>query len=83
MARNGYKLLYLSARSISQASETKDYLEQLSQDGVRLPPGPLLLNPESIVKSFKREVIDRQPQLFKISCLQGIACNIDGLELSI
>jgi len=66
---NGYKILYLSARSISQAAETKSYLQSLSQGNLRLPDGPLFLNPESALKSFKREVIDKQPDIFKIHCL--------------
>ena len=40
-----------------------------SQGNLQLPPGPLFLNPESALKSFKREVIDKQPQIFKIRCL--------------
>ena len=37
-----------------------------SQGNLKLPPGPLFLNPESALKSFKREVIDRQPEIFKV-----------------
>jgi len=66
---NGYKILYLSARSISQAAETKSYLQSLRQGNLKLPDGPLFLNPESALKSFKREVIDKQPDIFKIHCL--------------
>ena len=46
------RLLYLSARSISQAADTKFYLEQLKQDGLSLPPGPLFLNPKSLLQVF-------------------------------
>ena len=66
---NGYKLLYLSARSISQAGATRDYLRGLQQGSLNLPQGPLFLNPESIFKAFKKEVIDKKPETFKISCL--------------
>ena len=69
---NGYKVVYLSARSISQATETKAYLQSLRQGDLRLPPGPLLLNPESALRSFKREVIDRRPEIFKIKCLDTL-----------
>jgi len=69
---NGYKVVYLSARSISQATETKAYLQSLSQGNLRLPPGPLLLNPESALRSFKREVIDKRPEIFKIKCLDTL-----------
>ena len=47
-----HRLLYLSARSISQAADTKFYLEQLTQDGLCLPPGPLFLNPKSLLQVF-------------------------------
>ena len=47
-----HRLLYLSARSISQAADTKFYLEQLKQDGLSLPPGPLFLNPKSLLQVF-------------------------------
>ena len=43
-----------------------------SQENLSLPPGPLLLNPESALRSFKREVIDRQPDIFKIDCLNTL-----------
>jgi len=74
IAENGYKILYLSARSISQASETKAYLKSLNQGNLNLPLGPLFLNPESVMKSFKQEVIDRQPEVFKIKCLKALQC---------
>jgi len=69
ISQNGYKILYLSARSISQASATRDYLRGLQQGALKLPVGPLFLNPESVFRAFKKEVIDRQPEIFKISCL--------------
>jgi len=72
IAANGYKILYLSARSISQSAETKNYLKSLNQGNLKLPLGPLFLNPESALRSFKREVIDRQPEVFKIKCLQSL-----------
>jgi len=66
---NGYKILYLSARSISQAADTKGYLEHLAQDGLSLPPGPLFLNPASLLQAGRLEVIEKTPELFKIECL--------------
>jgi phosphatidate phosphatase LPIN len=39
---------------------------------MNLPPGPLLMSPDGLVSSFKREVIDRTPQSFKIECLTQI-----------
>ena len=69
---NGYQLLYLSARSISQAGATRDYLRGLQQGSLNLPVGPLFLNPESVFRAFKKEVIDKKPEIFKISCLKKL-----------
>lgn len=41
-------------------------------DNIKLPIGPLLLSPDGLVSSFKREVIDRIPQSFKIECLTSV-----------
>jgi len=69
---NGYHVVYLSARAIGQAGSTKDYLQSLKQGDVCLPDGPLFLNPDSLIHAFKREVIDRNPEEFKIRCLKDI-----------
>ncbi|XP_023246788.1 phosphatidate phosphatase LPIN3 isoform X2 [Copidosoma floridanum] len=69
---NGYKLLYLSARAIGQARVTREYLKSIRQDDLSLPDGPLLLNPTSLISAFHREVIEKKPEQFKISCLSDI-----------
>jgi phosphatidate phosphatase LPIN len=75
---NGYHIMYLSARAIGQASMTKDYLELLRQGEVCLPDGPVFLNPESLIHAFKREVIDKNPEEFKIRCLKDIETLFGG-----
>ena len=75
---NGYQIMYLSARAIGQASITKDYLQSLKQGDVCLPDGPLFLNPDSLIHAFKREVIDRNPEEFKIRCLKDIQSLFNG-----
>merc|ERR1712079_852526 len=75
---NGYQIIYLSARAIGQASITKDYLQSLKQGDVCLPDGPLFLNPDSLIHAFKREVIDRNPEEFKIRCLKDIQSLFNG-----
>ena len=75
---NGYQIIYLSARAIGQAAITKDYLQSLKQGDVCLPDGPLFLNPDSLIHAFKREVIDRNPEEFKIRCLKDIQSLFDG-----
>lgn len=69
---NGYKLLYLSARAIGQSRATREYLRSIRQGDVKLPDGPLLLNPTSLISAFHREVIERKPEQFKIACLSDI-----------
>jgi len=69
---NSYKIIYLSARAIGQASITKDYLQSVKQGDVCLPDGPVFLNPDSLIHAFRREVIDRNPEEFKIRCLKDI-----------
>lgn len=73
LSNNGYKLLYLSARAIGQARITKDLLKSIKQGDRVLPDGPLLLNPTSLISAFHREVIVKNPEEFKISCLRDIA----------
>lgn len=69
---NGYKFLYLSARAIGQSRSTRDYLKSVRQDEVCLPDGPLLLSPTSLLSAFHREVIEKKPEVFKISCLEDV-----------
>ncbi|KAL6654185.1 hypothetical protein ACP70R_007650 [Stipagrostis hirtigluma subsp. patula] len=69
---NGYQLLFLSARSISQAHLTRQFLFNLKQDGKALPDGPVVISPDGLFPSLYREVIRRAPHEFKISCLEVI-----------
>lgn len=69
---NGYKFIYLSARAIGQAGTTRAYLQSVRQGDLCLPDGPLLLSPTSLISAFHREVIEKKPEEFKISCLKDI-----------
>lgn len=51
---------------------TRDYLQSIRQGDVKLPDGPLLLNPTSLMSAFHREVIEKKPEQFKIACLSDI-----------
>ena len=75
---NGYHIMYLSARAIGQASMTHEYLESVRQGEVYLPEGPVFLNPDSLIHAFKREVIDKNPEEFKIRCLKDIQNLFEG-----
>ncbi|KAI3761166.1 hypothetical protein L1987_51576 [Smallanthus sonchifolius] len=69
---NGYQMLYLSARAISQGSGTRQFLFNLKQDGKALPDGPVVISPDGLFPSLFREVIRRAPHEFKIACLEDI-----------
>ncbi|XP_064484898.1 phosphatidate phosphatase LPIN3-like isoform X3 [Ornithodoros turicata] len=69
---NGYQFLYLSARAIGQAHLTREYLRSIRQGDLWLPDGPLLLSPTSLINALHREVIEKKPEEFKISCLRDI-----------
>jgi phosphatidate phosphatase LPIN len=69
IAHNGFQLVYLTSRAIGQANITRSYIRGLKQDGLYLPEAPILMSSDRLLASFRREVIDRQPQLFKILAL--------------
>ena len=52
--RNGYKIVYLSARAIGQSTNTQDYLKSIKQGKICLPDGPLLLSPTSLIAALHR-----------------------------
>ena len=37
-----------------------------------LPDGPVIMSPDGLIPSFKREVIYKKPEVFKIACLRDI-----------
>ena len=67
-----YKIIYLTARAIGQSTMTKNYLDNLIQEKKTLPPGPMLMSPDGLFTSLKREVIQRKPHLLKIPLLTEI-----------
>ena len=70
--KNGYKIIYLTARAIGQSTMTKNYLNNLIQEQNKLPPGPMLMSPDGLFSALKREVIQRKPHLLKIPLLTEI-----------
>ena len=74
---NGYKVLYLSARPVGQAEQTKRFISgivQKDREGrkVSLPSGPVLMSHDGVLKSLHREVIVKRPHEFKIACLDSV-----------
>ncbi|NXA83949.1 LPIN3 phosphatase, partial [Thryothorus ludovicianus] len=69
---NGYKFLYCSARAIGMAHITKGYLKWVNEQGCGLPMGPMLLSPSSLLSAFHRQVMEKKPEVFKVTCLTDI-----------
>ncbi|KHJ85188.1 LNS2 protein [Oesophagostomum dentatum] len=65
-------MVYLSSRAIGQSHTTKQYLKSIAQDSKQLPDGPVLLSPTSVLVAFRREVIERRPEEFKIAALSDL-----------
>jgi phosphatidate phosphatase LPIN len=68
----GYRILYLSARSICQSNTTRNLIRNLSQNSKSMPQGPLFLNPVNYTAAFHMELISKCSDQFKISCLRNI-----------
>eukprot|EP01132_Coremiostelium_polycephalum_P014062 gene14062-17095_t len=82
---NGYQIIYLTSRAIGQADLTRTYISSVKQPAGpaalntdantsihTLPQGPVFMSPNRLLTSFNREVIKRNPEEFKIACLQDI-----------
>ena len=70
--KNGYKMLYLTARTMYMQTSTKNSLNCINQNGFIMPAGPIMMNDNGYVDSIKTEIIDKVPQEFKIECLFNI-----------
>lgn len=69
---NGYNILYLTSRSVGQSDTTRAYLHGVTQDGYKLPKGPVILSPDRTIAALRREVYLRKPEIFKMACLRDI-----------
>jgi phosphatidate phosphatase LPIN len=73
IALNGYNIMYLTARSVGQADSTRGYLRSIEQNGgINLPHGPVILSPDRTMAAFRREVILKKPEVFKMACLKDL-----------
>lgn len=61
IARNGYKMVYLTSRAIGQADTTREYLRGISQNGCVLPEGPVIMSPDRLMTSLHRYVLTHKP----------------------
>ncbi|KAL8713421.1 MAG: hypothetical protein Q9220_002620 [cf. Caloplaca sp. 1 TL-2023] len=69
---NGYNILYLTSRSVGQADTTRTYLSGVSQEGFKLPKGPVIMSPDRTMAALRREIYLRKPEVFKMACLRDI-----------
>lgn len=69
---NGYNILYLTSRSVGQADTTRAYLNGVSQEGFKLPKGPVIMSPDRTIAALRREIYLRKPEVFKMACLRDI-----------
>lgn len=76
---NGYNIMYLTSRSVGQADTTRAYLNNIVQEGCRMPHGPTILSPDRTMAALRREVYLRKPHVFKMATLRDIA-NLYGPE---
>ncbi|KAI5815079.1 Lipin/Ned1/Smp2-domain-containing protein [Pyronema omphalodes] len=72
IAANGYNIFYLTSRSVGQADTTRNYLNGITQDGYRVPKGPVIMSPDRTFHALRREVYLRKPEVFKMACLRDI-----------
>jgi len=54
IARNGYKIMYLTSRAIGQADATREYLKGIKQNNYQLPEGPVIMSPDRLMASLHR-----------------------------
>lgn len=78
IVKNGYKIVYLTSRSLVQSYSTKNYLKTVSQNDCNLPDGPTMHNPTGLFDAIYKEVIIKRPELFKIECLDKIKSLFNG-----
>lgn len=67
---NGYNILYLTSRSVGQADTTRTYLNGVTQEGFKLPKGPVIMSPDRTMTALRRELYLRKPEVFKMACLR-------------
>lgn len=63
ISNNKYKFVYLTSRSIGQASYTREYVKNLNTGSQQLPDGPVIMTPDGLFAAAKREVILRRPHV--------------------
>jgi len=74
LARRGYRVVYLTARSMAQEEDTKGYLFSTlkNQEGKSLPAGPVIFSPTSFISGLIAEVVTGSPHVQKTKMIQEL-----------
>ncbi|KAG6609931.1 lipin-like protein [Phytophthora cinnamomi] len=72
LARNGYRVVYVTCHGLSQANMLHTLLHNSTgEDGeIALPMGPVLLSPDRLLATYSNEMIDAQD--FKVAALGAL-----------
>ncbi|GMF56783.1 unnamed protein product [Phytophthora fragariaefolia] len=72
LARNGYRVVYVTCHGLSQANMIHTLLHHSTgEDGeIALPMGPVLLSPDRLLATYSNEMIDAQD--FKVAALGAL-----------
>ena len=67
LASRGYRVVYLTARSMAQEEDTKAYLFSTvkNQEGKSLPAGPIIFSPTNFISGLIAEVVTGSPHIQK------------------
>jgi phosphatidate phosphatase LPIN len=80
ISTNGYNIMYLTSRGVGQADTTRNYINNVVQDGgFKLPRGPTIMSPDRTIAALRREVYLRKPEVFKMACLRDIMALFTGI----
>nr|ATI22163.1 lipin 1 [Brachionus koreanus] len=69
IVKNEYKIVYLSARPICQCELTRSLIKNLVQSEESMPICPVFVNPVDFLVAFQSELIENNPEEFKINFL--------------
>lgn len=72
LAERGYIMIYLSARNIGTADKTVSYLQSVKEKNYRMPDGPIITSPSTLYEALKREIIIKNPEVFKVHVLRNL-----------
>ena len=73
MHENGYEFVYLTARSMSEMPLTRTYIETITDEvdkNMHLPPGPILMYPNSRLDTLKNEIVYKTSDIFKTKIMR-------------